>query len=74
MSAPAVRVEPAWLVLREPADAEARSTELVERLAPRASRRPRSPRRAARTGTSLAQAAAGELAMTVDHADVLVLP
>jgi trans-aconitate methyltransferase len=35
MSAPAVRVEPAWLVLREPADAEARSTELVERLAPR---------------------------------------
>jgi len=35
MSAAAVRVEPAWLVLREPADAEARSTELVGRLAPR---------------------------------------
>ena len=49
MSAPAVRVEPAWLELREPADAEARSTELVERLAPRASGSPRWPRRAART-------------------------
>jgi len=38
MSAAAVRVEPAWLVLR------------------------------------LAQAAAGDLAVPVDHADVLVLP
>src|SRR5688500_10737552 len=32
MSAAAVRVSPAWLALREPADAEARSEELVERL------------------------------------------
>jgi hypothetical protein len=33
MSAQAVRVSPQWLVLREPADAAARSAELVERLA-----------------------------------------
>jgi hypothetical protein len=33
MSATAVRVSPAWLALREPADAAARSTELVEALA-----------------------------------------
>jgi hypothetical protein len=33
MSAQAVRVSPEWLVLREPADAEARSGELAERLA-----------------------------------------
>jgi hypothetical protein len=33
MSATAVRVSPEWLDLREPADAEARSAELVERLA-----------------------------------------
>ena len=33
MSAPAVRVSPEWLDLREPADAEARSEELAERLA-----------------------------------------
>ena len=33
MSAPAVRVSPHWLVLREPADAPARSAELAERLA-----------------------------------------
>ena len=33
MSAPAVRVSPDWLALREPADAEARSVELAERLA-----------------------------------------
>jgi hypothetical protein len=32
MSATAVRVSPEWLVLREPADAAARSRELVERL------------------------------------------
>jgi hypothetical protein len=32
MSAEAVRVSPEWLVLREPADAAARSAELVERL------------------------------------------
>ena len=32
MSAQAVRVSPEWLVLREPADAAARSTELAERL------------------------------------------
>ena len=32
MSAAAVRVAPEWLVLREPADAEARSVELAERL------------------------------------------
>jgi hypothetical protein len=32
MSATAVRVSPEWLVLREPADAAARSTELVARL------------------------------------------
>jgi hypothetical protein len=35
MSATAVRVSPGWLALREPADAAARSTELVERLARR---------------------------------------
>jgi hypothetical protein len=34
VSAIAVRVSPAWLELREPADAAARSVELVERLAP----------------------------------------
>ena len=33
MSAAAVRVSPEWLVLREPADAAARSGELAERLA-----------------------------------------
>ena len=33
MSAQAVRVSPEWLVLREPADAAARSAELAERLA-----------------------------------------
>jgi hypothetical protein len=33
MSATAVRVSPEWLVLREPADAAARSAELAERLA-----------------------------------------
>jgi hypothetical protein len=33
MTAQAVRVSPHWLVLREPADAEARSAELAERLA-----------------------------------------
>jgi hypothetical protein len=33
MSAPAVRVSPDWLVLREPADATARSAELARRLA-----------------------------------------
>ena len=33
MSVAAVRVSPEWLVLREPADAEARSAELAERLA-----------------------------------------
>ena len=33
MSAPAVRVSPQWLVLREPADAAARSAELAKRLA-----------------------------------------
>ena len=33
MSAEAVRVSPEWLVLREPADAAARSAELAERLA-----------------------------------------
>jgi hypothetical protein len=33
MSAAAVRVSPEWLVLREPADAAARSAELAERLA-----------------------------------------
>jgi hypothetical protein len=33
MSARTVRVSPEWLVLREPADAAARSTELAERLA-----------------------------------------
>ena len=33
MSATAVRVSPEWLVLREPADAAARSDELAERLA-----------------------------------------
>ncbi len=33
MSATAVRVSPAWLALREPADAAARSAELAERLA-----------------------------------------
>jgi hypothetical protein len=33
MSAAAVRVSPEWLALREPADAEARSDELAERLA-----------------------------------------
>ena len=32
MSATGVRVSPEWLVLREPADAAARSTELAERL------------------------------------------
>ena len=32
MSAAAVRVSPEWLVLREPADAAARSAELAERL------------------------------------------
>ncbi|MEA2285154.1 MAG: hypothetical protein QOJ21_1197, partial [Solirubrobacteraceae bacterium] len=32
MSAEAVRVSPEWLVLREPADAAARSAELAERL------------------------------------------
>jgi hypothetical protein len=34
MSATAVRVSPGWLVLREPADAAARSAELAERLRP----------------------------------------
>jgi hypothetical protein len=34
MSATAVRVSPEWLVLREPADAAARSVELVARLVP----------------------------------------
>ena len=33
MSATAVRVSPEWLLLREPADAAARSAELAERLA-----------------------------------------
>lgn len=37
MSATAVRVDPEWLVLREPADAAARSSELAERLARRLS-------------------------------------
>ena len=33
MTAQGVRVSPEWLVLREPADAAARSAELAERLA-----------------------------------------
>ena len=35
MSAPQAPVTPAWLELREPADASARSTELVDDLARR---------------------------------------
>jgi hypothetical protein len=38
MSAEAVRVSPEWLLLREPADAAARSAELAERLGPHLAR------------------------------------